>query len=137
MTGVGKKKRGIRQAKDFKAEEVAPKIVPVGPVYVEGNLHFSAYDLLRHELAQAKLLNALQAVGLKQREATAARAEFEERMRVFSADLLALQGVARQQEAALRALQAELSADYGLDVSKVTYDDQSGRIYPLGEPVPE
>ena len=106
-----------------------------GPIVVDGFLHFGGEDLLRYELAQAKVLNALQAIGLKRSELEKARVEFTERIRAGQAELQELAMFSSARETELRDLQKELEASYGLDLSKVTYDDVNGKIRLLGEPV--
>jgi len=112
-----------------------PKIASEGPSIVDGFLHFGKEDLLRYELAQAKVLNALQAIGLKRSEVERARFDFTERARVGHAEVQDLLRFASAREAELRHLQKELETSYGLDLSKATYDDVSGKIMMLGEPV--
>jgi hypothetical protein len=106
-----------------------------GPVVVDGFLHFSPVDLLRYELAQAQVLNALQGIGLKKAELERLRAEHEERQRKGQSDLAELTAHARSREVELEALQRELAETYELDLTRVTYDDVTGRIMVLGEPV--
>jgi hypothetical protein len=109
----------------------------VGPVYVDGFLHFSPFDLTRFELAQAKVLNALQAIGLKKADIDQAKREFEDRVRKVNEDMQHLVLNSRKAEQELKTLHEELQGLYQLDFSQVTYDDVSGRISVLGEPVPE
>jgi len=112
-----------------------PKIASDGPSIIDGFLHFGKEDLLRYELAQAKVLNALQAIGLKRSELDRARVDFTERMRAGHAEVQELSNYSAAREGELRDLQKELATSYGLDLSKVTYDDVSGKIMMLGEPV--
>ena len=106
-----------------------------GPTFVDGFLHFGKEDLLRYELAQAKVLNALQAIGLKRSELEKSRLDFTERARVGHAEIQDLLRFSSAREAELRHLQKELEATYGLDLSKATYDDVRGKIMMLGEPI--
>lgn len=109
----------------------------VGPVYDGGFLHFSPFDLTRYELAQQRVMGALQAVGLKNAAIELRKRAFEEELRTLSADAGVLVQEAQKQQQGLLNLQQELAGIYELDFSKVTYDDISGRIFLLGEPVPE
>jgi hypothetical protein len=106
-----------------------------GPVLVDGFLHFSQVDLLRYELAQAQVLNALQGIGLKKSELERLRVAHEERQRSGQAEVSELTSFARARELELQALQRELEKSYGLDFTRVTYDDVSGKLMVLGEPV--
>ncbi|MFO0677065.1 MAG: hypothetical protein U0169_11040 [Polyangiaceae bacterium] len=106
-----------------------------GPVLVDGFLHFNQVDLLRYELAQAQVLNALQGIGLKKSELERLRVEHEERQRAGQGELAELTSFARAREFELQALQRELEKTYELDLTRVTYDDVSGKIMLLGEPV--
>jgi hypothetical protein len=106
-----------------------------GPAIVDGFLHFSQVDLLRYELAQAQVLNALQGIGLKKSELERLRVEHEERQRKGQAELAELTAFTRARELELEALQRELEKTYELDLTRVTYDDVSGKIMVLGEPV--
>ena len=106
-----------------------------GPVLIDGFLHFNQVDLLRYELAQAQVLNALQGIGLKKSELERLRVEHEERQRAGHSELAELTSFARGRELELQALQRELEKSYELDLTHVTYDDVSGKIMVLGEPV--
>jgi hypothetical protein len=106
-----------------------------GPVFADGFLHFNQVDLLRYELAQAQVLNALQGIGLKKSELERLRVEHEERQRVGQVELAELTSFARGRELELQTLQRELERTYELDLTRVTYDDVSGKIMILGEPI--
>jgi hypothetical protein len=107
----------------------------IGPVMVDGFKHLSPFDLVRYELAQMKIVAALQAVGLKKAESDQIRRDFESRMRDVQHDVGVLQGELKSLETTLRVLQEELAQLYGLDFAQVTYDDVSGRIYLPGDQV--
>jgi hypothetical protein len=82
-----------------------------GPVYNDGVMHLSPMDLMKFELAQAKAANLAQAHVLKKQE------------------------MAEQQ----RQFRKELSEAYNMDLERIIYDDQSGKIHVLheeGEPTP-
>lgn len=99
-----------------------------GPEIREGEKYFSQEDLNLYELAQYKVANARQAVRLKQHEA-------EEYQRKANATLSQMQFHVKQLKSqeeqlmdALRRLQAAVSKKYELDLTKITYDDETGRI---------
>lgn len=116
---------------------VEPSVPGSGPIIVDGFLHFSPLDLARYELAQAKVLNALQSIGLKRSELETARRQFEDRSRAISAELEQIVAISRKNESELMGLQSELQTTYGLDFKQVAYDDVSGKITVLGSPVTE
>jgi hypothetical protein len=106
-----------------------------GPVYVDGYMHFNQMDMLRYECAQLRVVNALQGIGLKKAEAEKAKREAEERQRLYQIEVADLASLAKKHEKELLALQEELASVYSVDFSQVTYDDVTGRISVLGEPV--
>ena len=116
-----------------------------GPVLVDGFLHFSPYDLARYELAQAKVLNSLQAIGLKKAEVDRTRRDYEdnlrqlnrdfgERSRQLNDDTQVVSQVSVRAEQELLALQQELQVSYNLDFSKISYDDVTGKISVFEDP---
>lgn len=119
------------------ANSEAHKGIKIGPVYVDGFLHFSPFDLTRYELAQARVLNALQAIGLKKAEMDQAKREFEDKARRLNAEMQAVGTHSQGVQDELKVLQRELESLYQLDFSNVSYDNMSGKISVLGEPVPE
>lgn len=118
-----------------------PRAVPVaaqsGPVLVDGYMHFSPFDLTRYELAQAKVLNAAQADRLKRSEGEQARRVYEDTIRKLNEELSVIVAAGKVAESELRALQNELEESYKLDFSQVTYDDRTGKISVLGNPIAE
>lgn len=108
-----------------------------GPVIQDGFLHFGPFDLAQYELAQAKVLNALQAIGLKKAEADRARRTYEDAIRKINDELQLITQSSNKAEVELRSLQEELQGVYKLDFTQVAYDDVTGKISVLGSPVPE
>ena len=108
-----------------------------GPQIIDGFLFFGEKDLLRYELMQHKVINALQALGLKKREMEQAKVDYEQRQRMFQLEIADLASIGKTQESALRESQKSLEETYNLDLSTVTYDDVTGKIMFLGEPVRE
>ena len=107
----------------------------IGPVIVDGFKHLAPFDLVRYELAQMKIVAALQSIGLKKAESDQIRRDFEVRMHDVQHDVTVLQSELKSLETTLKALQEELAQLYNLDFSQVTYDDVSGRIYLPGDQV--
>lgn len=101
-----------------------------GPVIdEEGIMYFSGYDLARYELRQERILSAGQAINLKKAEMEAIKREFAARSTAINLDLGRLNSEFKQRKSSLLALQRELSDLYGIeDFSRVTYDDETGRI---------
>lgn len=128
------KKMQTRVAEDVYEE---PKAPGVGPVVIDGFLHFSPLDLTRYELAQAKVLNALQAIGLQKAKVEETKRNFEDHIRRLNEEMQGIVQLSAKCECDLRALQAELQELYKLDFSQITYDDVSGKISFLGSPVSE
>lgn len=124
-----------------------------GPVYPDGCLHFSPNDLIRYELLQERVQSILQQIGMNilEKEKTASNANKEiERIRTEATSKIAelestrvgLVSTGKSREEELRKFQEGLGVAYnGLDLTKVSYDSMSGKIFVLdgGEllPVPE
>lgn len=107
----------------------------VGRVDEEGHLCFAREDLMRYELAQARLLNSMQAIRLKKYEIEDKRREMTQALQRMGTEVTGLRVTLKQHEEELRMLQDELGKAYGVDLSKVSYDDVTGRITLDGEPV--
>jgi hypothetical protein len=99
-----------------------------GPRFVEGFLHFSPYDLVRYELAQSKVVSSLQAIGLNRAKVEASRRVYEDQLRALDVEVRGLVEESQRCENTLRGLQEELGKTYKIDLSKITYDDLSGKI---------
>lgn len=92
----------------------------------------SKETLLEYELSQAKVVNALQAIGIKKAEIDSSHKAFLESQRLQQKELSTLVVLAKEQESALRALQEEFQATTGIDVQKMVYDDKTGKISFIG-----
>jgi hypothetical protein len=99
-----------------------------GPVRADGDLYFSPEDLNRYELAQYKLANTMQGIRLKKGEAEEFKKKAEAQLGQIQVQAMQLTKLAEQQKVALKNIQDDLTKTYGVDFSKVTYDDESGRI---------
>jgi hypothetical protein len=66
-----------------------------------------------------------------------AKADAEAAIRRMQAELDGQREDMKARQNEFLALQNELTGLYGLDFGQVTYDDQSGKLYVLGEPVSE
>lgn len=108
-----------------------------GPHLQDGMLYFGPLDLARYELAQAKVLNSLQAIGLKKAEIDSAKRSYEDHIRRINGELTVITQAATRAEGELRTLQNELQESYKLDFTQVGYDDSTGKISVLGAPVSE
>lgn len=99
-----------------------------GPVRQDGLLYFSRLDLVRYELAQFKVANALQTVQLKEREIEAFQRNANERMRSMHVQLEQCKAHARRTSDELVTMQEAIARRYEVELSVITYDDQTGRI---------
>jgi len=124
-----------------------------GPTYPDGCLHFSPNDLIRYELLQERVQSTLQQIGMnlleKEKLANNANKEIE-RIRIEATAKLAeldstrvgLVSTGKSREEELRKFQEGLCSAYnGLDMSKISYDSTSGKIFVIEDggpsPVPE
>lgn len=119
------------------ANSVAHEGTRVGPVVVDGCKHLSPFDLLRYELSQIRVVSANQAIGLKILTIQRTKDEAEAAIRKMQSELDGMRAEMKARQDELTALQTELTGLYGLDFQQVTYDDASGKLYVLGEPVAE
>lgn len=108
-----------------------------GPVFVEGFMHFSDLDLHKLELAQARLLTAQQAIGLKHAEIERLRHEYEDKIRKIKEEVVQIANTQREAEVFLRSVHHDLEVVYKIPLKEITYNDQNGRILLQGEPVPQ
>jgi homogentisate 1,2-dioxygenase len=110
-----------------------------GPVYNDGVMHLSPMDLMKFELAQAKAANLAQAHVLKKQEMAEQQRQFNERMHRLRQESSQLQVASKDAAGALAVARKELSEAYNMDLERIIYDDQSGKIHVLheeGEPTP-
>jgi len=94
----------------------------------DGFSYLTREALLEFELSEARVLNALQAIGMKRAEITMANAAHIEAQRVAQRDLAALVESSKQQEDALRRMRADFQTATGIDITQMTYDDQTGKL---------
>lgn len=99
-----------------------------GPAVINGEAHFSPEDLQAYELAQYKVLNAKQAVQLKVHEIEEYQRKANFKLAQMQALLKQVQAYEKQYRDRLVELQAAITKKYGVDLSKITYDDETGRI---------
>jgi hypothetical protein len=99
-----------------------------GPEVREGEKYFSSADLSVYELAQYKLRTAMQASRLKQHEADEYQRKANQKLAQMQIQKKQLDVDAAQKKQALIELQDAITEKYGVDLSQVTYDDETGRI---------
>jgi len=99
-----------------------------GPVYASGDMYFTLADRLLYENKQLAVKNALQQIALKKFEIMQTKSAFEERMRKLDSELGSVTQDAKGMEKALYDLQVEISHVYRVDLQKIAYDPESGRI---------
>lgn len=99
-----------------------------GPVYVEGVMHLSKVDLMSYELTQAKAANLAQAEILKRLELEEVRRTAEEKLARLRNEQSQLMVAKKNAARVLATAQEELSEAYGFDLSKISYDDETGRV---------
>jgi len=109
-------------------EPQAKSSILSGPVRAGNELYFTPADRLLYENKQLVVKNALQAIALKKLEMAQTRSAFQEQVRKLDGDLTQLTQDAKAQEESLRALQTELASVYRVDLQKIAYDTESGRI---------
>lgn len=131
----------VETSVDTKATE---KVAPVnslvkGPTYVDGVMHLCESDLLNFELAQERVQNILQTIRLQEYQAQDIKRKADESIRQIASGITQLQAAKVLRESELLKLREELSARYhGLDWTKASYDDKTGKIFvdavPLRDP---
>lgn len=111
--------------------EVRRRFKIAGPEIRDGEKYFSPEDLALYELAQYKVANARQAVQLKQHEADDYQRRANEKLSQLQFQVKQLRAFENQKKDALLRLQSAIAKAYDVDLSKVTYDDETGRIAEL------
>jgi len=106
-----------------------------GPIIFDDYLYFSPLDLTRYELAQHKLANSLQGIKLKQAEIERVRKKAEDDIRTLNTAILQLQSTVKIQEQELKELQESIGELYKIDMSVVSYDDKTGKLFIEDEPL--
>jgi hypothetical protein len=104
------------------------KLELAGPVHDGDELYFSEEDLSRYELAQYKLANTMQGVLLKKHEMEDFRKKSEMQLGQMQVQIVQLTKMSEKQKNELEALQSALAELYEVDFSKITYDEETGRI---------
>lgn len=94
----------------------------------DGQLYFSAHDRLLYENKQLLVKSGLQNIALKRLEIAQMRSQFEDRMRQAQTDLANVTNDAKAAEAELRSIQEEIQRVYSVDLQKIAYDPDTGRI---------
>jgi hypothetical protein len=110
-----------------------------GPVFIEGVMHLSPMDLMKFELVQAKYANLAQAAVLKRNEMDEVQRTFTDKMHRLRQEASQLKVGVKDSGVALEQAKSELQEVYGIDLTKVIYDDQSGKVHVMqddGEPIP-
>lgn len=105
-----------------------------GPVFVDGLLYFSPYDLARYQLAEHKLANCLQGVRLKRFELAEETVRHNTAVKVMQYDINSLTAEAANLQNALTALRDDLQVHYPIRFDEISYDDVTGRITIHGKP---
>lgn len=99
-----------------------------GPQRIDGSLYFSRADLHLYELKQLEVRYALQQIALKRLDIERQRQSFEEQLRAANHDLAQVTAAAKVKEESLRGLQRGIEHVYGVDLQRVMYDPDTGRI---------
>ena len=123
-----------RQPKKTKKAETKKSFYGfTGPEYPEGIMHMSPMDLMKFELAQAKAANMSQAAMLKRKEMEDFQRHFNERMHQLRQEQSQLEVGRKDAVKAFDVAKVELQEAYGMDLTKIIYDDQSGKIHVIQE----
>lgn len=115
------------------AEKVASsgsesRIRLTGPETRDGEKYFSHEDLIAYELAQYKVVAARQSARLKQYEAEEYQKKANATLSQLQLQVKQLQSLAEQKQNSLREFQSAVAKEYNVDLSMVSYDDETGRI---------
>ena len=130
MTAKAKKKVSPGNGSEPVAVQEQNPFGLTGPVIDDetGTKSFSQHDMMLLDLMQHKVVNATQAVRLKKHEADDFQRNANQKLASMQSIKVHLEGVAREHQDRLRELQQAISKKYNVDLSKVTYDDETGRI---------
>lgn len=126
---VAKKIRKKRAPRKKKPVLSAMASALEGPSIRDGELYFGTTDLQKYELAQYKVGNTTQAIQLQHREAEDIKRKAEQHLNTIGKHIVQLQIQQKSQANGLKALQTAIGERYNIDVSVMTYDDETGRIY--------
>jgi len=94
----------------------------------DGSTYFTDEDLNLYELCQYKLRSALQATRLKQNEADEYQRKANQKLAQLQLQKKQLDVEVERHRKKLVELQQAITEKYGVDLSRVTYDDETGRI---------
>lgn len=106
-----------------------------GPSVLDGQLYFTRADLHFYERRQLEAQSALKDIQLHKLAIEKAKADFEkakldfdERVRQMAHQLAQVTANAKGKEAALHHLQSAIERKYAVNLQKVLYDGDTGRI---------
>lgn len=99
-----------------------------GPEMRDGDKYFSRIDLMMFELYQEKVKSAALDVQLEEREHARLMLEYEAKRLRLQEKIRRVKEVAALKALELRTLRREIERVYDLDLRKVVYDDESGKI---------
>ena len=91
-------------------------------------LYLSKEDLLRAELAQAKVESAINACAAQRSRVNDTIRDAEAKVHSAQQQLQTMQALMASQVKTAETLWAELTERYSVDFKQVTYDDQTGKI---------
>lgn len=127
---------GLPPAPSESNEPVTKELGVKGPVTVDGHMHMSEQDLFHFELAQERIQSVLQQVQLNTLRAAEIKRQAEEQIRTLQSNNNQLAGIKMQREKELKDLRDAMSRAYGgLDWTKVSYDDKTGKIFVDNQPL--
>jgi len=128
-----KKKEVAAAIKPVETSKSHPKITGTEE-HEDGLKYFSQPDLSLYELAQYKLTAAVQAAHLKQHEVDEYQRKANQHLAQLQVQKKQLDLEVKKKKELLVELQKSISEAYEVDLTKVTYDDETGRIT---EPPPD
>lgn len=109
---------------------VTPEVLGKGPVWIDGQLYMSPFDLTRYNLAEARLANAGAMRALK-------RLEFERETQKHNKVMDQLLADEVRQRDTMLMLRKEIAELYpvSFDSSNLTFDNETGRLMLDGAPI--
>jgi cell division protein FtsB len=119
-----------------KEESVEVGAEIMGPVFIDGAIHFSPKDLLRYDLIRVKIESTAKDLDLLQKEDAIARLLYEKKIRELQDRQNVLNARMHQLKAESDRIRGLVEAKYHLDMTKVAYDDVTGKLTRLdtGQP---
>ena len=100
----------------------------VGPVKTGGFLYFHPQDLLSFEKAQMEIELLMLKANLKRFEADKLKRDAEDRIQKLNTEILQLISETKSKEEKLIKLRQNISEKYEIDMTKISYDDETGKI---------